>query len=481
MKRKSGVLMHISSLFGDYSCGGFSKEAKEFIDFLADCGFSIWQVLPFNPVDEFGSPYKSSSAFAGNIYFIDLEELLKMGLLTAEELCAAKQNVPYAVEFSRLFKERGTLLKKAAQRADFALKEKVFDFMRQNTEIKNYCTFAALKEKNKNKNREWQTWTDFEVSDESVFCHMFCQYIFFEQWKKIKEYATQKCIEIIGDVPFYVSPDSADTYFDRKQFCLDEKGYPLQVAGVPPDYFSSEGQLWGSPVYDFLYMKSDGFEWWKKRIGHMLFMFDGLRIDHFRAFEAFWSVPADEKTAANGHWVKGPGEELVEILKKESKEKLIIAEDLGDITPEVHDLLQKSGFPGMRVFQFGFLSEDDSVHKPHNYTNNSVCYTGTHDNNTLLGYLWELDGKKRREVLSYCGYNEPDWERGYENMIRSVMASAAGIAVFPIQDVLKFGCDTRLNTPGRAEGNWSFRITKKQLCSVDRAYWKGLNKAYGRI
>lgn len=213
----------------------------------------------------------------------------------------------------------------------------------------------------------------------------------------------------------------------------------------------------------------------------MFTLFDGIRIDHFRAFESYWSVPADAKTAAEGKWIKGPGMKLIDALNEIKGDKLIIAEDLGDITEEVAKLVEESGYPGMRVFQFGFLSDSDSTHKPHNYINHSVAYSGTHDNNTLLGYLWELDDAKRREVLTYCGYKNPNWEEGYENMVRSIMASAAGIAIFPIQDILKYGSDTRLNTPGKTENNWRFRITENQLSGIDRAYWKELNRTYGRL
>ena len=479
MKRKSGVLMHISSLHGRFSCGAFSNEAKEFIDFLSDSGFSCWQVLPFNSVDEFGSPYKSCSAFGGNIYFVDVEQLFSMGLITKEELSECVQNVPYAVEFERLYAERLSIIEKAAKRADKKLVSECETFAKQNPEINNYCKFMALKEENGG--AEWQKWQNFNPNPERLFVHRFSQYIFFSQWKKIKDYAKSKGVEIIGDVPIYVSADSADTLYNPKGFLLDEKGYPSMVAGVPPDYFSAEGQLWGNPLYNFSEMEKDDFLWWKKRMNHMFSMFDGVRIDHFRGFESFWAVDADAKTAAGGRWIKAPGEKIVEALKQTKKDKLIIAEDLGDITEEVYKLLEKSGFPGMRVFQFGFLSDGESTHKPHNYTNNTVAYSGTHDNNTLLGYLWELDDEKRKEVLKYCGYKNDNWEQGYENMIRSVMASNAGIAIFPIQDILKFGADTRLNTPGRAEGNWSFRITKEQFSSIDRGYWREVNKTYGRI
>jgi len=479
LERKSGVLMHISSLWGDFSCGSFSEAAKEFIDFLSDCGFSYWQMLPFCPVDEYGSPYKSYSAFAGNIFFIDLEKLLKEGLITKEELEENKQLTPYLCEFDRLFSKRPELLFDASKRVSAEMKEKIEKFIAENSYIEKYCEFMALKEVNDGV--EWQKWENTKKDTDVEFMYKFSQYIFFKQWREIKDYAKEKGIKLIGDVPIYVASDSSDTWGDKNQFNLNEKGYPKEVAGVPPDYFSADGQLWGNPLYNFDVMEKDGYKWWLDRIKHMLWMFDGVRIDHFRAFESFWSVPFEAKTAKDGKWIKGPGMKLLEKFAEVKGDGLIIAEDLGDITEEVVKLVEESGFPGMRVFQFGFLSDGDSTHKPHNYINNSVAYSGTHDNNTLLGYLWELDDNTRREMLEYCGYTSSDWEKGYENIIRTIMKSASGLVVFPIQDILKYGSDTRFNTPGTSKNNWTYRVTKDQLSGIDKGYWKKMNKIYGRI
>ncbi len=475
MERKSGVLMHISTLWGEYSCGGFGKSAMEFVDFLADCGFSYWQVLPFCPADDYNSPYKSYSTFAGNPYFIDLEQLYDEGLILSEELNAAKQNTPYLCEFERLGEERLELLFKASGRARNVAE--IEEFASENPYISDFCEFMALKTANEQK--PWWEW-DCDKADEKVlFGWKFIQFKFFEQWSKVKVYANKKGIKLIGDIPFYVAMDSADVWKNTDEFLIDEKNVPYAVAGVPPDYFCEDGQLWGNPLYNWDKMKESGYKWWSDRMSAMLKMFDGVRIDHFRAIESFWAVTYGEETARNGKWVKGPRMELVSTLKELAGDKLIIAEDLGDITDEVTALVDGSGFPGMRVFQFGFLG-GESTHKPHNYKNNCVAYSGTHDNNTLLGYLWELSDELRREMLEYCGYNDGDWNKGFDSMLRTLWQSAAGLVIVPVQDLLGYGADTRLNTPGRADGNWKFRITREQIDSIDKGKFRRLNRIYYR-
>ena len=478
MERKSGVLLHISSLWGDYSCGSFGKAAFEFIDFLADCGFSYWQVLPFGLVDECNSPYKSYSTFAGNPYFIDLEALYKDGVLTAAELDAARQQTPYSCEFDRLREERVNLLVNAAKRLDEEKRKAVNEYIEANKYLCDFCDFIALK--TANGDREWTEWAVFEPSADEVFGWRFIQYTFFKQWAAVKAYANSKGVGIIGDMPIYVSFDSSDVYADKKQFLIDENNHLTDVAGVPPDYFAADGQLWGNPLYNWDYMENDGFGWWRDRISFALNLFDGVRIDHFRAFESFWAVDGKAKTARDGKWVKGPGMKLINAIKSVAGDKLIIAEDLGDITKEVIELVEESGFPGMRVFQFGFLG-GDTPHKPHNYINNCVAYSGTHDNNTLLGYLWETPTETKRDVMKYCACDFDRWnEDGCKAIIRTIFASNAGLAIFPVQDLLGYGSDTRLNTPGVAHGNWSYRITKEQLGLIDRAWLKELNRIYNR-
>ena len=478
MERKSGVLMHVSTLWGEYSCGSFGKAAKEFVDFLSAGGFSYWQVLPFGLVDECNSPYKSYSTFGGNPYFVDLEILFEKGLLTADELNCAKQSTPYYCEFDKLTANRVDLLIKASKRVDEDNRRKINEFIEDNRHLKDFCVFMALK--NANADKEWTVWDKTDYDEEILFGWRFIQYEFFTQWQKIKEYANSKGIGIIGDIPIYVSFDSSDVYFNKQLFLMNDENKLTHVAGVPPDYFAEDGQLWGNPLYDWDAMEKEKYSWWKDRISSALTLFDGVRIDHFRAFESFWSVKGDAKTAREGKWVKGPGMKLINALKEVAGDKLIIAEDLGDITKEVIELVEESGFPGMRVFQFGFLG-GETPHKPHNYINNSVAYSGTHDNNTLLGFLWETPTDIKRDMMKYCACNPDDWnEKGCEAIIRTIMASSAGLAIFPVQDLLGYGNDTRLNVPGRAEGNWLYRLAREQIGYIDTKKYKELNRLYGR-
>ncbi len=475
MQRASGVLMHISSLWGDYSIGSFGESAKYFIDFLKDMGFSYWQVLPFYMPDEYNSPYQSYSAFSQNPYFIDLDILYKKGYITDEERKKALQKTPYACEYKRLKEERLELLLAASKRAP---KHAVYKFLEENKHISEFARFMALKEANDEKC--WNEWESDEYLEEIFFMWGFIHYEFFTEWQEIKKYANERGIKIIGDIPIYVSYDSSDVYFNKELFQLDEKNLPKCVAGVPPDYFCSDGQLWGNPLYDWDKMEETDFSWWRERIGYMLKLFDGVRIDHFRGFESYWSVDYGEKTAKGGRWVKAKGEKLVDAIKETAGDKLIIAEDLGDITKEVEDLVEYSGFPGMRVFQFGFLGGGDNPHKPHNYKNNIIGYTGTHDNNTLLGYVWEQNDRDRKEMLEYVGYRDENWDNCYDYIIREMFRSAAGLVILPIQDLLLYGADTRINVPGRAEGNWEFRITKEQLDTIDKNKFRRLNELYNR-
>lgn len=476
MKRASGILMHISSLPGDYSIGSFGKEAKEFVDFLEKGGFSYWQTLPFCMPDDCNSPYKSYSSFGGNPFFIDLPTLYNKGLITKDELDNAKQKSPYLCEFERLNKERLSLLKKASER--IKNRKEICEFINEYPYLEKASDFLALRDANGGK--EWQEWTVTVVDESTKFMWEFIQYEFFTQWMQIKEYANKKGIKLIGDIPIYVALDSADVWAAPNLFLLDENNFPKSVAGVPPDYFSEDGQMWGNPLYNWEEMKKDGYSWWCDRVGYMLTLFDGVRIDHFRGLEAFWSVPANAKTAKEGKWEKGPSKSLIDKLKVVAGEKLIIAEDLGDITPDVIELLEYSKFPGMKVFQFGFLGEENSPHQPHNYPKNCIAYTGTHDNNTLLGYVWELDKPTRNTVFEYCGGYEENWNIGCEKIMRIMLQSHADTVIFPIQDIFIYGKDTRMNTPGTSEDNWAYRITAEQLKAVDTSKFKKLNKLYSR-
>lgn len=478
MKRASGILMHISSLPGEYSTGAFGKEAKEFVDFLVECGFSYWQVLPFCMPDDCNSPYKSYSSFGGNPYFIDLPTLYEKGLLTAEELEGAKQKSPYLCEYDRLNEERIEILARATLRVKAEDKNEIKEFLKHYPYLAKAAHFLALRDANGG--LPWQEWSIHTVSDESLFLWQFIQHEFFEQWMNVKEYANDRGVKIIGDIPIYVALDSADVWADPAQFQLDKNGQPKCIAGCPPDYFAEDGQMWGNPIYDWKSMKKDGYSWWCDRIKYMLTLFDGVRIDHFRGFESYWSIPATALTAREGKWVKGPGKALVDKIRQVADGALIIAEDLGDITPAVSALLDYSGFPGMRVFQFAFLGDENSPHLPHNYTDNCIAYTGTHDNNTLLGYVWEQDDATRRNALEYCGGYEDDWGKGCKKIIKTMLQSHADTVILPIQDIFGFGADTRMNTPGTAKNNWAYRITRSQLDDIDKGYYRFLNKLYSR-
>ena len=475
-RRASGVLMHISTLWGGYSEGSFGKSAREWIDFLAAGGFRVWQVLPFCLPDDCNSPYKSTGAFSINPNFIDLPTLCEEGLLTKEELAAAKEQTPYACEFERLHRERFRLLHTVSRRVQDH--KPVEDFLAAHPQTAAFCRFMALKAANGE--RAWNEWTTNNYDPEILFAWQFSQYEAWRQWMQVRAYAAKKGIEIIGDVPIYVAYDSADVWANRSLFLLGKDGTPSLVAGVPPDYFSADGQLWGNPLYDWKAMKADGYRWWQERMKFQLELFDGVRIDHFRGLESYYAIPASEKTARAGKWVKGPGMDLIRALDPICRGKRMIAEDLGIITDEVRTLVEKSGFPGMRVLQFGFLGDENSPHLPHNYAANCVAYTGTHDNNTLLGYVWELDPPTREHLLQYFGYDGDDWNRCYPKILQSMLASHAGTVIFPVQDLLLYGSDTRLNTPGRADGNWSFRLTREQLAAVDTGKFHRWNKLYGR-
>ena len=489
--RSSGVLMHVSTLYGTDSIGGFGREAKDFIDFLSDAGFSWWQVLPFCMTDECNSPYKSFSAFSGNPYFVDLRQLAAEGLLTAAELASARELTPYACEFERLYETRLDLLRLAASRCGAADRARVKQFLADNPHVAGFCSFMAHRKANGDLPwYEWPAETRDRLDEDEYFAWAFIEQRFTAQWQEIHAYANQKGIRILGDMPIYVAYDSADVWADRRQFQLDETGAPTAVAGCPPDYFAKDGQLWGNPLYDWDFMKRDGFAWWQERLRHTLSLFDGVRIDHFRGFESYWSIPADAETAKEGHWEPGPGLPLVDALKKAAadieaetgRQVMIVAEDLGDSTPALAQFVKDSGFPNMKVLQFAFDGDPDNVHLPYNHGHNCVAYTGTHDNNTLLGYIWEADEATRRRALDYCGFVQKDWNcpDSYKAVIRTLFASPADLCILPIQDLLMYGADTRMNIPGNPEGNWRYRITRPQLDSIDKDWFRTLNRLYGR-
>ena len=451
--------MHISTLYGDYSCGSFGKEAKEFIDFLSDTGFSVWQVLPFGTTDECNSPYKSYSAFGGNPYFVDLNKLYEKGYITYDELNRQKQNTPYSCEYKRLFDERVTLLCDCARNVSDAEKEKIEKFIDENNYLADFCKFMALK--SANSDTEWQKWQNFDIDEKILFGWKFIQYEFFNQWQEIKKYANEKNISIIGDIPIYVALDSADAWAEPQLFQFDEELNPVAVAGCPPDAFSATGQLWGNPLYRWEYHRQTGYAWWMQRIAYCYQLYDVLRIDHFRGFDEYWFVPYGDPTAENGHWEKGPGYELFDVMKKKLGRKKVIAEDLGFLTPSVIRLVKKTGYPGMKILQFAFDAGNDSEYLPHNYDKNCVVYTGTHDNDTTVGFLQNMPEKDKKFAKKYLGHKN-DKKLCFE-IIRAALSSCADTAIIPMQDYLELDSSARINTPSTLGCNWKWRMDKNAL------------------
>ena len=497
-ERAAGVLMHISSIPSQYGTGVFDDNCCHFADRLKKMDFRYWQVLPFNPVDASFSPYCSSSAFAGNFMFIDPKSLLDGGLCTVEEY---NDNIytgsPYTADFNFAAEKRMKLLKASFSRITPELATEIKEFERNNLWLTDFSLYMSLKEANDMK--PWWEW-DSEYARYEVFIEKhrydyeersafwkFVQYIFFLQWKRVKDYINSNGISVIGDMPIYVSMDSSDVWSNREMFLIDEKTLkPQKIAGVPPDYFSKDGQLWGNPLYNWSVMEKDGFSWWLKRIGAAISTYDVVRIDHFRAFASFWQVPAGNKTAKDGEWAKGPGMKLFDKVFEKFPETPIIAEDLGVFGDDVVELLEKTNFPGMKVIQFGFDENSDSSHLPHNAVKNSVNYVGTHDNNTLLGWLWETDDRSRRFALDYCGFKGENWgEGGYRSescraIIETVWKSVSNTAIISFQDLCGFGSDARMNIPGIAEKNWLFRTTTETIDNVDTAYYKKINSVFKR-
>lgn len=487
--------MHISSLPGKYAIGTLGKEARNFCDFLSECGFKMWQVLPCGPCDSYNSPYSGKSAFAGNMYFIDPETLYEKKLITKDELNECVYEDIYVTGYEFLKNTREAVFRKAFTRLTEKDKSKIRIFGQKNPWLHTYALFRALKKENGG--TPWYEWekglkhrepdaikgAEKRLSDDIQF-YTFLQYEFFSQWYSLKEYANKKGVQIIGDMPIYLSHDSSDVWANPHLFSLNKDMHIERCAGVPPDYFCEDGQKWGNPLYDWYNLKKENYSLWVDRIGHSLKMYDGVRIDHFRAFSAYWSIPAKE-SATKGKWVKGPGMTFFRHIQKLYPDANIIAEDLGDIDDDVRKLVKNTGFPGMGVMQFAFITDTNTPHLPHNYTENTVAYTGTHDNNTILGWLWESDDNARQYALDYCNFSG-DWGQGgpYSGSVRAIIRtlwkSGAILAIVPIQDLCGFGGDTAMNHPGVAEGNWQFRITEDALRSIDKKFYKKLNTLYKR-
>ena len=465
--RESGILMHITSLPGPYGVGTMGKSAYHFVDFLDKAGQSVWQILPLNPTGYGDSPYQSFSAFAGNPYLIDLDTLVQEGLLMAGEPEAVNWGEnPGRVSFGRLYEERGKLLRLAYSR--FVPDEAYAAFLEENDQwLPDYALFMALKEEYGG--FSWLQWPEpLRLRDpgaleqarkahaDMIGYHSFVQYLFFRQWKALRGYAASKGIRIIGDVPIYVPLDSADVWVNHKLFQLDETRHPTVVAGCPPDGFTADGQLWGNPIYDWQAMADTGYDWWVKRLTAAAGMYDVVRFDHFRGFESYWSVPAGEKTARNGRWVKGPGMDFIRTVQQALPELDFIAEDLGFVTPEVRQLQLDSGYPGMKVLEFAFDSREESDYLPHLYPVDSVCYTGTHDNVTLMQWFDEASRQDKAYAKAYLGLNGS--EGNVWGMIRGGMGSVSRLFVAQMQDYLELGGEARMNFPGTlSAANWTWR------------------------
>ena len=469
--RASGILMPIFSLSSDYGIGTLGKEAYEFVDFLEKAGQTYWQILPLGITGFGDSPYQSVSTFAGNPYFIDLDELIQQGFLEKEEVTSIKWcDKSSKIDYEVLFKNRYTVLKKAYERFKNAAPKDYKKFEKENCFwLEDYSLFAAIKDYHngasfdyweqgfKNRDKAFIKKVEAELSDNIRF-HKMLQYFFSKQWFSLKEYANKKGIYIIGDIPIYVAYDSADVWSNPKQFLLDENLKPSAVAGCPPDAFSEDGQLWGNPLYNWKYMKEDGYSWWLSRIAYSSKLYDIIRIDHFRAFSAYYSIPAKDETAANGKWVKGPGKSFFDVAEKRLGKLNIIAEDLGTIDEPVRKLLKYTGFPGMKVLQFAFDPKSESSYLPHNIIKNCVVYTGTHDNDTLIGFMQDAEPEQVKFMRDYLRI-APDESFNWA-VIKSAMATPADTVIFQMQDFLGLDNSARINKPSTSDDNWQWRIEK---------------------
>ena len=488
--RESGILMHITSLPGPYGVGAMGEYAFRFVDFLQNAGQHIWQILPLNPTGYGDSPYQAFSAYAGNPYLIDLPALVREGLLQQEEadaLCATEDNA--RVDFGALYANRFPVLKKAYDR--FADGAALDAFCAENEPwLQDYALYQALK--SQNGGAPWYQWEKplksrepaalekarSELAEEIRF-HSFVQYLFFRQWTHLREYAHEKGVRLMGDVPIYVPYDSADVWKEPSLFQLDEDLAPTAVAGCPPDGFSEDGQLWGNPLYNWDEMAGNGYRWWTDRLKAAEKLYDIVRIDHFRGLESYWSVPFGAKTARDGRWVKGPGMELIEAIREKLPELQLIAEDLGYLTPEVLQLRDQSGYPGMKVLEFAFDSREPSDYLPHRYAPNTVCYTGTHDNMTLAQWLESASADTLAYAAEYMGLSR---EEGYVwGMIRTAMSSVSKFCIIPMQDYLELGSEARMNFPGtRSQNNWTWRMEGETFSEVLAQKIHRLTKLYGR-
>lgn len=505
LKRACGVLLPVASLPSRYGIGSFSREAYAFIDFLKKAKQTYWQILPLGQTGYGDSPYQSFSTFAGNPYFIDLEQLIEAGYISREEADACNfGNDPQTIWYKEISENRFKLLYQAYRNSPFAEvpaekwaaadydgdRTAFEEFSRENADwLDDYALYSAVK--NSFHGASFSQWDDDirrrkpeamkayqeKLSDEIRF-YKFQQYLFLKQWQALKSYANENGIRIIGDIPIYVAFDSADTWSHPELFELDENGYPTVVAGCPPDAFSATGQLWGNPIYKWDYHKKTGFTWWLKRIEWCFRLYDVVRIDHFRGFDEYYAIPYGDATAEHGEWRKGPGFDLFAKVREKLGNKPVIAEDLGFLTPSVIRLVKKTGFPGMKVLQFAFDSREDSDYLPHNYPQNCVVYTGTHDNETMRGWYDSVNRKDRAFAKAYCGIRSEKtaaWE-----FIRTAFMSVGNTCIIPMQDYLNLGDEARINTPSTLGGNWMWRMQKGAASDELAQKMASLAELYGR-
>lgn len=490
-RRRSGVLLHPSSLPSEYGIGDLGPAAFDFLNYLARAKQSLWQVLPLGPTGFGDSPYASPSAFAGNALLVAPRPLLDQGLLVQSDLDELAGLPQDHVDFGQLHPLKRQLLHTAFERSRQKQNTRMGHFRKaQASWLDDFALFSALKD------QRGGVWTEWEPAlrdrqpealaharielAQQIDYHAFCQFVFFDQWLTLRAQARALGIGVVGDIPVFVAHDSADVWANQALFKLNDQGRPIVVAGVPPDYFSATGQLWGNPLYDWTAMAAEGYEWWIRRVRHMIDLVDLVRIDHFRGFEAAWEVPAGARTAVAGAWVKGPGEALFAAIGRAlgGSQPPVIAEDLGLITDEVRELLKSTGFPGMKVLQFAFGGASDNPYLPHNYLEpNCVVYTGTHDNDTTRGWYSAASAHERDYIRRYIG---TDGAHIAQDFMRLALSSTANAAIVPLQDVLDLGSEARMNTPGSLEANWVWRVRADQL-DPERADCLGeLTSAFGR-
>ena len=466
--RQSGILLHITSLPSQEGIGTLGQEARNFVDFLAASGMKVWQMLPISPTGYAESPYQCFSTYAGNPLLIDLVTLKEKGILTTDESFVMGDD-PEKVDYARVIDFKGRMLRQAFQQSYVQLLKKVSRFREENTSwLEDFALFMAIKRHFGG--GSWQLWPDeaIRMREAKAMAHyqellrdqvneqVFIQYLFFTQWEALKKYANKKGILLFGDMPIYVAEDSADAWANPQVFQLDEKRRPVKIAGVPPDYFSADGQRWGNPLYNWSYLKKTSYRWWLDRLRAMDRIFDITRVDHFIGFANYYAVPAHEQTARNGEWVPGPGKSLFEAVKKELPDMRIVAEDLGAVNPTVRSLMKFAGYPGMKVMTFAFSGDPFNEHLPKNHHKNCVVYTGTHDNNTLLGWWSNASHTEKNNTLFALGIrHDDDWVRVF---LQQTLNSPADTAIIPMQDILRLPASARMNLPGTLGGNWKWRM-----------------------